>query len=133
MELSGQLHERRVRHDLFRRNEQIPPFLITIRLAPTGSNFAILNATLFLGNHIRVIQLVLTFDLHKVNNAFGFHNEIRFIVMPVVIGDVEFLRCRAQPVQHIGIRFKYPCQKQFRMAVKLGCAEHALLDPVKQN
>ena len=118
------MHERGVRHDLFGRNEQIPPFLIAVCFAPTGSNFAILDTTLFLGHNIRVVEFIFALNLNEIDDVFGFYNEVRFIAVSVIISDIKFLRCRTKPVLHIGIIFQYPCEKQFRVAIKLGSVKH---------
>ena len=128
-----QLHKRRVRHDLLGRNEKILPLLIAVRLSPARGNFTVLDSALFLGDNIRVTELVLALYLHKINRIVGLHNEIRLIVMPVIVGDIEFLWSRAKPVLHIGVRLQHPCKYQFGAAVKLGGAEYAPLDTLKQN
>ena len=53
--------------------------------------------------------------------------------MAVIVCDIKFLRCRTEPVQHIGIIFQYPCKQQFRVAVKLGPVKYALFDAIKED
>ena len=53
--------------NLLGRYKQIPPLFIAVGFAPAGGNLTVLDAALFLSNHIRVIQLVLTLDLYEIN------------------------------------------------------------------
>ena len=87
-----------------------------------------MNAAPFLGNNIGIIQLVLALYFHEINRIVGLHNEIRFIVMPVIVGDIELLRSRAKPVLYIGVRLQHPCKHQLGTTVKLGGVEYAPLD-----
>ena len=128
-----QLFERGVRHNLLGRNEQILPFLISVCLAPTGRNLAILNTTLFLGYDIRIVKFIFAFDFNEIYNAFGFYNEVRLIAVAMIVSNIKFLRCRTEPVLHIGIIFQYPCKEQFRMAIKLGSVKHTLFDAIEEN
>ena len=108
--------------------------LIAVRLSPARGNFAVLDSALFLGDNIRVTELVLALYLHEINRIVGLHNEIRLIVMTVVIGDIELLRRGTKPILYISrFCFQNPCQQQLRAAVKLGGAEYAPLDTFKQN
>ena len=107
--------------------------LIPICFSPVGGNFTVLDAAIFLCNNLRIFQLILALYLHEINRILGLHNEIWLIVMPVIVGDIEFLWSRAKPVLHIGVRLQHPCKYQFGAAVKLGGAEYAPLDTFKQN
>ncbi len=115
------------------RNDQILPFFIAVCLSPTGSNFAILDTTLFLGYDVRVVEFIFAFDFNEIYNAFGFYNEVRLIAVAVIVCDIKFLWCRAEPVLHIGIIFQNPCKEQFRVAVKLGSVKHTFFDTIKED
>lgn len=109
------------------------PFLITVCPAPTGSNFAILDITLFLGYDIRVVKFIFAFDFNEIYNALSFYNEVRLIAVAVIVSDIKFLRCRSEPALHIAIIFQYPCKEKLRVAVKLDSIKHALFDAIKED
>lgn len=69
----------------------------------------------------------------KVYHIVCLNHKIRFIAVAMVIGNIEFLRGRSQPVQYICIAFKYTGELQFRLAVKLGAVKYAFPDTVEQN
>lgn len=74
---------------MLRWDKQIAPRFIAVGFAPAGSRLAVLYTALFLGDYIRDIQHLLLLDFHQVDDVFCFHNKIRFIDVPVVIGGVE--------------------------------------------
>ena len=55
-----QLHEGGIRQNLLGWDKQIAPFLIAVGFAPAGGRLAVLYTAFFLGDHIRIVQFILT-------------------------------------------------------------------------